>query len=124
MKIWFITRCSSGNGKGIAKAVLENGNKVVISTQNVNTVKEFIDDYSETTGKARKENVVNLENQPGDPNKAGKVLVQLVEKGNLPLRLLLGSDAVKLVETELENRLVELRSNKSMSLLTDYTKEE
>lgn len=83
-----------------------------------------IDDYSETTGKARKENVVNLENQPGDPNKAGKVLVQLVEKGNLPLRLLLGSDAVKLIENELENRLIELRSNKSMSLLTDYTKEE
>lgn len=83
-----------------------------------------IDDYNETAGKTRKENVVNLENQPGDPDKAGKVLVQMVEKGNLPLRLLLGSDAVKLIETELENRLIELRTNKPMSILTDYGKEE
>ena len=65
------------------------------------------DDYRETTGKTRKENLINLENQPGDLDKAGKVLVQLVEKGNLPLRLVLGSDAVKLIETELENRLIE-----------------
>jgi len=81
-----------------------------------------IDDYIETAGKTRKENVVNLENQPGDPDKAGKVLVEMVEKGQLPLRLLLGSDAVKLVETELENRLVELRNYKPMSILTDYEK--
>lgn len=79
-----------------------------------------IDDYTETAGKTRKENVVNLENQPGDPDKAGKVLVQLVDKGSLPLRLLLGSDAVKLIETELENRLTELRNNKPISILTDY----
>lgn len=83
-----------------------------------------IDDYNETAGKTRKENVVNLENQPGDPDKAGKILVQMVEKGNLPLRLLLGSDAVKLIETELENRLNELRSNKQISILTDFGKEE
>jgi NAD(P)-dependent dehydrogenase (short-subunit alcohol dehydrogenase family) len=81
-----------------------------------------IEDYTETAGKTRKENVVNLENQPGDPDKAGKVLVEMVEKGQLPLRLLLGSDAVKLIETELENRLVELRNNKPMSILTDYEK--
>jgi len=78
------------------------------------------DDYRETTGKTRKENLINLENQPGDLDKAGKVLVQLVEKGNLPLRLVLGSDAVKLIETELENRLIELRNNKSISIETDY----
>lgn len=79
-----------------------------------------IDDYAEITGKTRKENVVNLENQPGDPDKAGQVLVDMVEKGNLPLRILLGSDAVRLIETELENRLIELRNNKSISIKTDY----
>lgn len=79
-----------------------------------------IDDYVETTGKSRKENVINLENQLGDPEKAGKVLVEMVEKGQMPLRLLLGSDAVKLIEIELENRLVELRTNKPISIQTDY----
>lgn len=79
-----------------------------------------IEDYTETAGKTRKENVVNLENQPGDPDKAGKVLVEMVEKGHLPLRLLLGSDAVKLIEAELENRLIELSENKHISIQTDY----
>lgn len=79
-----------------------------------------IDDYNETSGKNRKENVVNRGNQPGDPEKAGQVLVEVVEGGTLPKRLLLGSDAVKVVRLEMEDRLREIGEWESVSKKTDF----
>lgn len=34
MKTWLITGCSSGIGKGIAKAVLESGNQAIVTARN------------------------------------------------------------------------------------------
>jgi NAD(P)-dependent dehydrogenase (short-subunit alcohol dehydrogenase family) len=79
-----------------------------------------IDDYAETAGKNRKENVVNLGNQPGDPNKAGTVIVEAIEQERYPNRLLLGSDAVRGVGAELQSRLQEIEDWKSVSVRTDY----
>lgn len=80
-----------------------------------------IDDYTETSGKNRKENVVNKQNQPGDPNKAGQVLVKLINENNTyPQRLLLGKSAVEVVATELENRLHEIQEWKSVSAESDF----
>ena len=81
---------------------------------------KLISDYAETAGKTRKENVVNLENQPGDPEKVGQILYKVVKNGNLPLRLLLGSDAVRIVSEELENRLKEISTNTPISVQTDF----
>ena len=74
-----------------------------------------IDDYSETAGKTRKENVVNKMNQTGDPDKAGEVLVKLVGFETASRRLLLGSDAVRIVTAELEERLKEIDSLRTLS---------
>ncbi len=79
-----------------------------------------IEDYAETVGKTRKENVVNLHNQPGDPDKAGRVIVQAIEKENYPNRLLLGSDAVRIVSAELASRLEEIEKWKEVSVKTDF----
>lgn len=79
-----------------------------------------IDDYAETAGKNRKENVVNRQNQPGDPDKAGKVIVETIEQENYPNRLLLGSDAVKVVSAELSSRIAEIESWKEISVKTDF----
>ncbi len=79
-----------------------------------------IDDYNETSGKNRKENVVNLGNQPGDPEKAGRVIVEVVERGTLPRRLLLGSDAVKVVRSEMESRIAEIDAWAETSAKTDF----
>lgn len=82
-----------------------------------------IDDYAETAGKNRKENIVNKQNQPGDPEKAGEVLVEVVEGGKLPKRLLLGSDAVKVVRAEMEDRIKEIDAWEDISRKTDYVEE-
>lgn len=79
-----------------------------------------IDDYAATSGKNRKENVVNHQNQPGDPDKAGQVLVKLLAGEELPFRLLLGSDAVQAVSGEMEARLAEIRQWEAVSVQTDF----
>lgn len=80
-----------------------------------------IGDYDEISGKNRKENVVNKGNQPGDPSKAGKVIVAQVSSGKaLPVRLLLGSDAVKVVRGEMESRIAEIDAWADVSAQTDF----
>ena len=79
-----------------------------------------IDDYAETAGKNRKENVVNHHNQPGDPDKAGKVIVETIEREDYPGRLLLGSDAVRVVSAELTARIQEIKDWTKVSVQTDF----
>ena len=79
-----------------------------------------IDDYAETAGKNRKENVVNHHNQPGDPDKAGKVIVETIEREDYPGRLLLGSDAVRVVSAELAARIQEIKDWMEVSVQTDF----
>lgn len=79
-----------------------------------------IGDYAETAWKRSPQNAVNQGNQPGDPAKAGDVLIDVLESGNPPLRLLLGSDAVKIVRGALESRLQELEQWADTSARTDF----
>ena len=79
-----------------------------------------IGDYAETAWKRSPQNVVNQGNQPGDPDKAGEVLIDVLEREDTPQRLLLGSDAVKVVRAALEARLDELSKWEAFSGRTDY----
>ncbi len=79
-----------------------------------------IKDYAETAGKWHIENMVNHYNQPGDPDDAGKIIVDMVEKEKLPKRLALGSDAVKIIRDEYEERLIELQEWSNISRQSDY----
>lgn len=80
-----------------------------------------IGDYQDTAWKRSPQNAVNQGNQPGDPDKAGDVLIDVIEQENPPLRLLLGSDALKVVRTTLEARIRELDAWAEQSIRTDYT---
>lgn len=71
----------------------------------------------------RKENSVNNRNQAGDPVKGGEVIVETVLSGEMPMRLLLGSDAAKTAETYMEERLSEIRKWKEVSSRMDYGQE-
>ena len=65
--------------------------------------------------------MVNKGTQPGDPAKAGKVIVAQVQSGSpLPVRLLLGSDAVKVVRAEMEGRITEIDAWAEVSAQTDF----
>lgn len=59
-------------------------------------------------------------NQPGDPEKAAKVLIDLSLEVNPPLHMLLGSDAVKLAESKMEGFSQEVRERRAMSQSTDF----
>lgn len=79
-----------------------------------------IDDYAETAWKRSPQNAINQANQPGDPDKAGDVLIDALERDDAPQRLLLGSDAVKVVRDALGARLEELSKWEEVSARTDF----
>ena len=79
-----------------------------------------IGDYAETAWKRSPQNAANQGNQPGDPAKAGDVLIDALESENPPLRLLLGSDAVKIVRGALQARIDELTQWEQASVRIDF----
>lgn len=115
---------------GLAKEVEPLGIKVMIVepgsfrtkfySSSLKGTQNKIEDYAETAWKTRTENIVDHQNQPGDPDKAGKIIVDVIQQDNYPKRLLLGTDAVKIVSTELEDRLQEIKNWDSVSIQTDY----
>lgn len=48
MKTWFITGCSTGLGRAIARAVLASGERAVVTARNVATVADLVADYDHT----------------------------------------------------------------------------
>lgn len=79
-----------------------------------------IEDYAETAGKMRKENIINQRNQPGDPDKAGRVIVDVIGGEDYPRCLLLGSDAVNRVVSQMSGRMEEAGKWKEISVKTDF----
>ena len=76
-------------------------------------------DYDESMGFMRLENLVDRQDQPGDPDKAGELLFRLISSGQYPNRLPLGSDAVRIIREELERRLEEVKTWEAYSVQTD-----
>lgn len=79
-----------------------------------------IGDYRDTAWTRSPQNAVNKGNQPGDPEKAGDVIIDVLESEDPPLRLLLGSDAIKAVRGTLEARIKELDAWAEYSVRTDF----
>jgi NAD(P)-dependent dehydrogenase (short-subunit alcohol dehydrogenase family) len=61
-------------------------------------------------------------NQPGDPDKAATVFVQLAEMEQTPLHFFMGSDAVAMAKNKIERLQNELAANEALSQSTDFTK--
>ena len=79
-----------------------------------------IGDYAETAWKRSPEQALNQANQPGNPDKAGEAIIRALDSENTPLRLLLGSDAVRIVKGALEARIRELEDWAEVSAITDF----
>jgi NAD(P)-dependent dehydrogenase (short-subunit alcohol dehydrogenase family) len=75
-----------------------------------------IEDYKNTVGKTRSLADENNHQQPGDPAKLAKALLELVELADPPVRLQLGLDAVKRIEEK--NAFVASESQRWLSLST------
>ena len=61
-------------------------------------IQEVRPEYDSTVGKAARFQVEYNGKQPGDPAKAAQIILKVAEMDEPPLRLLLGSDAVGIVE--------------------------
>ena len=79
-----------------------------------------IADYAQTAGLRRKENDTSHGTQPGDPARAARVLVDVIDGGDVPGRLLLGSDAVELVTSEMHDATTAIEAWENTSRSTDF----
>jgi NAD(P)-dependent dehydrogenase (short-subunit alcohol dehydrogenase family) len=59
-------------------------------------------------------------NQTGDPAKAVAALIGIYERGEAPLHLFLGSDAVKFAQQKARDVMTEVEALRAISLSTDY----
>jgi NAD(P)-dependent dehydrogenase (short-subunit alcohol dehydrogenase family) len=58
--------------------------------------------------------------QPGDPAKAANALIEVYERDQAPLHLLLGSDAVGMAEHKLDALRSDLEAQRTLSIGTDF----
>ncbi len=79
-----------------------------------------ISDYDALGERYRKNERTDSGDQPGDPDRAGAVLVETALRPDAPFRLLLGSDAVRAAEDTLEKRLQEVRDWAETSRRADF----
>lgn len=82
-----------------------------------------IEDYDTLMNPIRERRIAMSGKQLGNPWKLGEAVVKLVNSENPPAHLLLGSDAIKLVEQKLENLRAEYAAWKDVTLSTDFTDE-
>lgn len=105
---------------GIRVAIIEPGAfRTDFAGRSLHQAKANIADYTSTAGPRRKENDETHGTQPGDPERAALALIKLVESSTLPPRLLLGSDAVKIVSAEIDAQRREIEDWKDLSTSTD-----
>lgn len=105
---------------GIKVMIVEPGAFRTSFYDSLHGASRAISDYTPSVGSMRLENMVNNHDQKGDPDKAGKLIVELVSSGNLSKRLPLGSDAVRIIRDELKSHLAEVEKTESYSITTDY----
>ena len=106
---------------GIRVMIVEPGAfRTDFAGRSLQQAKANIGDYAQTAGPRRKENDRTHGTQPGDPERAARALIQVVGGTELPVRLLLGSDAVRIVGAELDTQRQEVERWKDVSLSTDF----
>ncbi|MFT8309704.1 MAG: oxidoreductase [Sporolactobacillus sp.] len=81
---------------------------------------EIIEAYQATAG----DNIRKLRelsgHQPGDPNKAAKIIYELVDRGDIPLRILLGSDAYQRAMEKIMEMQELFTTYHDLTISTDY----
>jgi NAD(P)-dependent dehydrogenase (short-subunit alcohol dehydrogenase family) len=106
---------------GVKVTIIEPGGFRTDFAGSSTTIREGRPEYDNTVGKTARFQRDYDGRQPGDPVKAAAVILHLVSLDDPPLRLLLGSDAVRFVE---QNDLAKIQSDekwKSLSISTDIT---
>ncbi len=79
-----------------------------------------INDYAEHRAKAKAVFEARNHKQVGDPDKLGLALVQLASEAEPPLRFVAGADALKVVETKLQQVADDVKRWHALSASTDF----
>ena len=109
---------------GIAVTVIEPGyfRTEFLEASSVVETKGVIADYADTSGKVRTiAKQVSL-NQPGDPVRLAKAVVELASAKAPPLRLPLGTDTIAAIEAKNALVATELAAWRSVAASTDFPK--
>lgn len=77
-------------------------------------------EYDQVVGAAARTQRAYDGRQPGDPKKAAQAILQVARSNAPPLRLALGSDAVKAIRAASQRRQIELDGWEELSLSTDF----
>ncbi|MGO4724091.1 MULTISPECIES: oxidoreductase [unclassified Inquilinus] len=108
-------------GFGIAVTAVEPGGfRTDWAGRSMVRAAHTITDYDEVFGTQRAARQARNGKQSGDPAKAARAILQLVEAKDPPAHLLLGPDAVKLVGEKLTALQAELKAWEQVSLSTDF----
>lgn len=84
------------------------------------TVQQNIADYAETAW-LRQKQITDLDKQqPGDPARAATIILDTIESGNAPLRLLLGKKAIAVAHQKLEKMRQEFMQWETASRGADF----
>jgi NAD(P)-dependent dehydrogenase (short-subunit alcohol dehydrogenase family) len=78
-------------------------------------------EYDAVVGKAARMQAAYHGSQPGDPHRGAAAILKLVAMENPPLRLPLGSDAVKAIALSDQKRLDELERWRPLSISSDFS---
>ena len=109
---------------GIRVLVIEPGAfRTDFAGRSLTGAKTTIADYAKTVGPRRPENDRMHGTQPGDPKRAARLIVDTLTKESLPQRLLLGSDAARIVSQALNRQLAEIAEWEAASYSTDFPNE-
>ena len=108
-------------GLGIAVTAVEPGGfRTDWAGRSMVRAPRSIPDYDEVFAPVRAAREARSGKQPGDPAKAARAILQVVEAKDPPAHLLLGPDAVRLVEEKLAALQADFAAWREVSLSTDF----
>jgi NAD(P)-dependent dehydrogenase (short-subunit alcohol dehydrogenase family) len=108
------------NPLGIAVTLIEPGPfRTDFAGRSLNTQKP-ITDYEDTVGKTRARMQILSGNQPGDPQKAARIMIELAQQDNPPLQVPLGNDAMNRIKARSIQWKEEMERIEPLARTADY----
>jgi NADP-dependent 3-hydroxy acid dehydrogenase YdfG len=104
-RTWFITGVNSGFGRLMTEQLLARGDRVAGTVRKMDTMDAMIKDTSRLP--------------PGDPAKMSAIIVDSLDQEPAPKRIVLGTDAWRIIQKALADRLAAVEAQKDLAASTD-----
>jgi NAD(P)-dependent dehydrogenase (short-subunit alcohol dehydrogenase family) len=105
---------------GVKVTILKPGGFRTDFAGSSQTIHKIRPEYDAIVGQAARFQRDYNGNQPGDPARAAQVILKVVRMDDPPIRLLLGSDALKIVQTADARKAAADRKWSTLSASTDF----